>query len=91
MVLNLLTNFAALSLCGTVVLSLLPEGGMKRTAGMAVGLLTLLCWAEGVAALLGLDFTLEAPATALAPTSVSVAEASAQAAATLSSQWEENP
>ena len=89
--LNMLTTFAALSLCGTVVLSLLPEGSMKRTAGMAVGLLTLLCWAEGITALLGFDFMVEAPASVLAPTAVSVEEAAAQAASSLSTRWEDSP
>ena len=41
---ELLTTFAAFSMAGTVLLSLLPEGGIKRTAGLAVGLLTLMCW-----------------------------------------------
>ena len=85
--LNLLSTFAALSLAGTVLLSLLPEGGLKRTAGMAVGLLTLLCWAEGVAALLGFAWTVDTPSSALAPTAVSVAEASTAAAASLSGLW----
>ena len=59
--LKLLTTFAALSMAGTVMLTLLPEGGMKRTAGMAIGLLTLLCWTEGVASLFKLDWALSAP------------------------------
>ena len=36
---HLLATFAAFSMAGTVLLSLLPEGGIKRTAAMAVGLL----------------------------------------------------
>ena len=86
--LKLLTTFAALSLAGTVMLSLLPEGGMKRTAGMAVGLLTLLCWAEGVASLFKLDWALAAPASVLTPTTVSVETATFAAMDELSTQWE---
>ena len=50
-----IATFAALSMAGTIVLSLLPEGGIKRTAAMAVGLVTLMCWAEGIAGLFGLE------------------------------------
>ena len=86
-----LVTFAALSMAGTVLLSLLPEGGMKRTASMAVGLLTLMCWAEGIASLLGIPLTADAPATALAPTAVTVEEASADSALALSARWEGSP
>lgn len=72
-----LATFAALSMAGTVLLSLLPEGGMKRTAGMAVGLLTLLCWVEGVASLLGIELAIAAPSTALTPTAYSMQAAAA--------------
>lgn len=88
---HLLGTFAALSMAGTVILSLLPEGGIKRTAGMAVGLLTLLCWAEGISALLGIEFYTSAPESAFAPTAVSVQDASIEAAAILSARWEAQP
>ncbi len=88
---QLLVTFAALSMAGTVVLSLLPEGGLKRTAGMAVGLLTLMCWAEGIAELLGVELTTNTPATILTPTTVSVEEAEAAATATLSDLWVVTP
>lgn len=88
---QLLTTFAALAMAGTVILSLLPEGGIKRTAGMAVGMLTLMCWADGIAALLGIDLSAKMPATALVPTAVSVQAAEAEASATLSDLWEDKP
>lgn len=88
---QLLVTFAALSMAGTVVLSLLPEGGLKRTAGMAVGLLTLMCWAEGIAELLGVELYTHSPATILTPTTVSVEEAEAAATATLTDLWEVTP
>ena len=81
--LKMLSSFAALSICAAVVMSLLPEGGLKRTAGMAVGLLTLLCWAQGVTALLQLKLPEVLPSTALAPTAYSIEEASAA----LALQW----
>lgn len=86
-----LVSFAALSMAGTVILSLLPEGGLKRTAGMAIGLLTLMCWAEGIATLLGFELSLAAPSTVLLPTAVSVEEAAHDAAAALSAAWEVSP
>ena len=88
---QLLVTFAALSMAGTVVLSLLPEGGLKRTAGMAVGLLSLMCWAEGIAELLGIELSANLPATLLTPTSVSVEDAQEAAATTVASLWEVVP
>lgn len=86
-----LATFTALSMAGTVLLSLLPEGGLKRTAGMAVGLLALMCWAEGMAALLGIELDMTAPATALMPTAVTVESASEEAAASLFPAQEDTP
>ncbi len=88
---DLLGTFAALSLAGTAVLSLLPEGGLKRTASMAVGLLMLLCWAEGIASLLGLSIPDISEGQALAPTSVSVENAAREASAALHEIWEVEP
>lgn len=88
---EILTTFAALSMAGSVVLSLLPEGGLKRTAGMAVGLISLMCWAEGIAALLGVDLSADRPATALAPTAINVQTAAEDAASALSDIWEATP
>ena len=88
---HLLTTFAAFSLAGTVVLSLLPEGSLKRTASMAVGLLTLLCWAEGIASLFGFECPASIPSTVLMPTTVSVETAATAAAIALSSALEVTP
>lgn len=88
---QMLVTFAALSMAGTVVLSLLPEGGLKRTAGMAVGLLSLMCWAEGVAGLLGFDISIDAPASLLAPTSVCIEDTQHAAVSALADLWEVAP
>lgn len=88
---QLLGRFAALSMLGTVLLSLLPSGGMKRTAAFAVGLLTLVCWAEGVAALLNIDLEVHPPASVLTSTAVSVEEAATAAANALAANWEGTP
>jgi len=76
---HLLTHFAAFSMAGTVLLSLLPEGGMKRTAGMAVGILTLLCWAEGIRQLLNIKLTADFPASVFTATTCSLQDASLHA------------
>lgn len=86
-----LATFAALSMAGTVLLSLLTEGGLKRTAGMAVGLLTLMCWAEGIAALLNIELDTDVPSTALVPTAITVGNASKDAATALFPAQEDTP
>ncbi len=88
---QLLGRFAALSMIGTVLLSLLPSGGMKRTAAFAVGLLTLVCWAEGIAALLNIRLEVQPPSSVLSTTAVSVEKAATAAADALSSHWEGIP
>lgn len=42
----------ALTLCCGAVTALLPQGGLKNTAALVMGLLLTLCWAECLAALL---------------------------------------
>lgn len=43
--------FIALTLCCGVLLTLLPEGGLRRTAALVVGLMLTLCWADSLATL----------------------------------------
>ena len=88
---QMLANFAAMSLIGTVLLSLLPEGSMKRTAAMAIGLLTLLCWAEGIADLLGWQHDIKTPETALVPAAITIEDMACSAAADLHARWEASP
>ena len=80
---QLLTQFTALSMAGTILLSLLPDGGMKRTAGMAIGILTLLCWAEGIGHLLEFDLTADPPLSVLTTTSINLQDASMYAIAAI--------
>ena len=88
---HLLTAFAAFSMAGTVILSLLPEGGVKRTAGMVVGLLTLSCWVQGITSLLGLSLPEVASESALTPTAISLSAAVQEASASLADLWEDEP
>lgn len=67
-----LTTFVALSMVTSVLLTLLPEGGIKRTAGMAMGLLTLLCWAESIATLLNIDWNADFPTSVLSSTAITL-------------------
>lgn len=89
--LQALSTFAALSMAGTVILSLLAEGGVKRTAALVLSLLTLLCWAEGIATLFGLSFPVQDAPSALVPTAFSVESAADEAAASLSERWDATP
>lgn len=88
---QLLTAFAAFSMAGTVILSLLPDSGIKRTAGMIIGLLTLSSWVQGVIGLFG--FTLpDVPAVSpLVPTPVSLTAAVEEASSSLAKHWENMP
>lgn len=85
---QLLGRFAALSLIGTLLLSLLPSGGLKRTAAFSLGLLMLLSWAEGIATLLDLPLEVPTPDSMLSATSTNVEQAAANAADALLGQWE---
>lgn len=87
----MLIRFAALSMSGTVILSLLPDGSLKRTAAMAVGLLALLCWAEGILALLGTSLPLPFAAAPLTATSLSLQEAERAACDTVAAIWGDAP
>lgn len=89
--LTALVSFAALSMAGTVLLSVLPEGGTRRTASLVISLVTLLCWAEGVAALIGLPFPYFAAENALVPTDFSVEHAADETAAMLAERWDPSP
>lgn len=84
---SLLKSFAALSLTAGLLMTLLPEGTMRRTAGMVVGLLMLLCWMDGVSQLLETaGFSLPevaAPDTLLCPTGASLEQAAQEAAGAL--------
>lgn len=72
---NWLHPFIAFTLCCGVVLSLLPEGSLRRTAALVIGLVLMLCWADGIFALLHWPALPELPATALVSTGYDAAAA----------------
>lgn len=91
---ELLKRFAALALVSGVLLTLLPEGSLRRTASMTIGLLMLLCWAEGISSLLAEVSLL--PAGALAPslltqTGLDLTESAAAASDALQAMMEDSP
>ena len=74
--LTLLAGFAALSLISGLLMSLLPEGSLRHAASMAVGLVMLLYWAQGLQSLLAdVPAAFVAPDTMLSSTGVSLPEA----------------
>lgn len=73
---ELIRSFAALALACGAALLLLPEGSLRRTASLALGLMLALCWLQGLMDWFHLGVTVEAPATVLAP-SAAVPDASA--------------
>ena len=57
--------FVTLALCCGLVLSLLPEGSLRRTAALVLGLMMTLCWAESLAVLFHWPALTDPPATVL--------------------------
>ncbi len=50
---RLLSGFSALSLISGALLAILPEGTLRRTASMVIGLLMLFFWVQGLSDLCG--------------------------------------
>lgn len=89
--LTLLKSFAALTLVTSLLLTLLPEGSLRRTAAMVAGLLLLLSWSEGLRGLLRLPDATPAPSTVLTPTGTTVEDLALSAEAAVTSAWEVLP
>lgn len=68
---ELIRSFAALSLACGAALLLLPEGSLRRTASLAMGLVLALCWLQGLMGLFRLNLDVDAPETILAPSAAS--------------------
>lgn len=60
--------FIALTLCCGIILTLLPEGSLRRTAALVLGLIMTLCWADSLSALFHWPALPEPPATMLVHT-----------------------
>ena len=46
--LQLMAGFAALSMISSLLTNLMPEGSLRHAASMAIGLVMLLFWAQGL-------------------------------------------
>lgn len=89
--LTLLESFAALTLVTSLVLTLLPEGTLRRTAAMVAGLLLLMHWSEGLVSLLKLPQSQPAPTAVLSTTGTSLDWLVRSAGAAVTRVWEESP
>lgn len=83
---SILQSFAAFSLAGTLLLALLPEGAMRRTSAMAIGLLTLLFWTERLLSILPWAVDTSVTPSVLSSTGISLEAAALEAAAALESR-----
>lgn len=88
---ELLTRFAAFSLACGALMTLLPEGTIRRTARLVTGLMILVLWAEGLQGILSGAESNDIPRTILTPSASGLEERSAQAAADLARRMEELP
>ena len=59
--------FIAFSLCCGIVLSLLPQRSLRRTAALVLGLMLTICWAESLAGLVRFPAITQAASSMLAP------------------------
>ena len=72
---EMLSGFAALCLLSGALTELLPDGSIRRTAKMCIGMLMLLYWTQGLPALLErLPASLSTPPSALSSTGISVSD-----------------
>ncbi len=62
---DLLHTFAALAMIASAVAALLPEGSLRRTAALAIGLTVTLCWVQGLRETIALPDLPAAPDTGL--------------------------
>lgn len=72
---QMLGGFAALCMLSGALTELLPEGTIRRTAKMCIGMLMLLYWTQGLPALLErLPASLSSPPSALTSTGIDVSD-----------------
>lgn len=80
----LLKSFVTLALISGALLVLLPDGSLRRTAALVMGLLLTLCWAEGLMGLLHPQEDGGVPDTALSGTGMTMEQVVDAAVGTLS-------
>lgn len=75
---TLIYTFAGMALCAAAVLALLPQGAMKRTAALAIGLIVLAACAAALPEQLPIPAIPEAPDTLLTRSGASAESAQAE-------------
>lgn len=74
---DLLHTFAALAMIASAIAALLPEGSLRRTAALAIGLTVTLCWVQGLRQVIARPALPDAPNTALAASATPAMDLSA--------------
>ena len=69
---TLLKTFATMALISGALLMLLPEGTLRKTAALVMGLMLTLCWVEGLLTLFRLPVGGDYPDTVLSATDTSI-------------------
>lgn len=77
---DLLRTFSTLTLMAGAVLTLLPEGSLRKTAILVLGLMITMCWTEGLFALLPSADGQFPTGSLLAPTAITLSGIQAQSA-----------
>ena len=88
---DLLKCFSTLALIAGALLTLLPEGSIRKTAALAFGLMLTLCWVEGMLQLWQPEHSAPIPAAILQNTSLSLAQAEADALSRLAPEVTQKP
>lgn len=74
-------------MAGTVIISLLPDDGLRHTARLAIALLTLFYWINGIFQLCNIDFPTIGSSPMLVDTSFELTQATAETIAQLQDKW----
>lgn len=69
---DLLRAFSTLSLISGAILTILPDGSLRKTAALTLGLMLMLCWVQGLTDILRLPQADFSQSSALSATALSL-------------------